>query len=66
MLATDAFNKYQEATGSTPDENVGLLSLPNAQYSSLKSLYFTAGGVGPFIASESLRDCLSIFYAISR
>ena len=60
VLATDAFNKYQEATGSTFDENVGLLSLPNSQYSTLKSLYFTAGGVGRFIDSQSLRTCLNI------
>ncbi|KAF8877827.1 aspartic peptidase A1 [Gymnopilus junonius] len=42
--STDAYNKYQNATGSTVDPNVGLLALPSSKYSSLKSLYFTTGG----------------------
>lgn len=44
MLATDAFQAYQKATGGVPDAPTGLLKLTQAQYSSLKPLNFHVGG----------------------
>ncbi|KAG1789277.1 acid protease [Suillus plorans] len=44
-IASDAFHKYQSATGATLNENVGLLQISSAQYEKLSSLYFTIGGV---------------------
>ena len=44
LLATDAFQAYQDATGATPDESTGLLSLTEAQFANLQSLFFTIGG----------------------
>ncbi|KAI0064989.1 acid protease [Artomyces pyxidatus] len=44
LLATNAYKKYQSATGATLDRTTGLLKITSAQYSSLKSLYFTIGG----------------------
>ncbi|KIP11109.1 hypothetical protein PHLGIDRAFT_114776 [Phlebiopsis gigantea 11061_1 CR5-6] len=45
MIATDAFQKYQTATGAVLDNNTGLLSLTLAQFVNLKSLFFVIGGV---------------------
>ncbi|KAG2120234.1 acid protease [Suillus clintonianus] len=45
LIATDAFRKYQSATGGTPDEATGLLKITSDQYNQLSSLYFTIGGV---------------------
>ena len=44
LLATDAFQAYQDATGATPDESTGLLSLTEGQFANLQSLFFTIGG----------------------
>ncbi|KAG2064018.1 acid protease, partial [Suillus decipiens] len=44
LIATDAFEKYQSATGGTLDENTGLLKISSDQYSQLSSLYFAIGG----------------------
>lgn len=44
MIATDAFNRYKALTGATQDSNTGLLTISNAQYSKLQSLFFTLGG----------------------
>ncbi|KAG1887146.1 acid protease [Suillus subluteus] len=44
-IATDAFDKYQSATGATLDESTGLLQISPDQYNQLSSLYFTTGGV---------------------
>ncbi|KAG2048396.1 acid protease, partial [Suillus hirtellus] len=44
-IASDAFNKYQSATGGTLDETNGLLKISSDQYEQLSSLYFTIGGV---------------------
>jgi cathepsin E len=49
LLATDAFTKYQTATGAVPDSATGLLKITSAQFSALKSLFFTAGGVRIFL-----------------
>ena len=45
LIATDAFEKYQSATGATFDSNVGLLRVTSAQYAKLKNLSFDIGGV---------------------
>ncbi|KAG1851512.1 aspartic peptidase domain-containing protein [Suillus tomentosus] len=45
LIATDAFNKYQSATGATLNEDVGLLQISSDQYDQLSSLYFTIGEV---------------------
>ncbi|KAG0708529.1 acid protease [Suillus ampliporus] len=44
LIASDAFNTYQSATGATLDEATGLLKITSDQYSNLKSLIFTIGG----------------------
>ncbi|CCM04929.1 uncharacterized protein FIBRA_07126 [Fibroporia radiculosa] len=44
MLASDAFSKYQTATGATMDNTTGLLTITEEQYEKLQSLYFTIGG----------------------
>ncbi|KAG1891615.1 acid protease [Suillus fuscotomentosus] len=45
LIATDAFNKYQSATGATFNEEVGLLQISSDQYDQLSPLYFAIGGV---------------------
>ncbi|KAG1789276.1 acid protease [Suillus plorans] len=44
-IASDAFDKYQSATGGTFDEATDLLKISSDQYDQLSSLYFTIGGV---------------------
>ncbi len=44
LLATDAFKAYQRATGAKLDQSTGLLSLTEAQFKKLQSLFFTIGG----------------------
>ncbi|KAJ7625723.1 acid protease [Roridomyces roridus] len=44
LLATDAFNRYQIATGAVLDQNVGLLRISSSQYSQLRNLDFRIGG----------------------
>ncbi|TFK52340.1 acid protease [Heliocybe sulcata] len=43
MIATDAFQAYQQATGATMDQTTGLLTLTEQQYNNLQSLYFKIG-----------------------
>jgi hypothetical protein len=43
LVATDAFEAYQKATGATPDESTGLLKLTSAQFDNLKNLDFKIG-----------------------
>ncbi|KAL4073373.1 aspartic peptidase domain-containing protein [Scleroderma yunnanense] len=45
LLATDVFEAYQEATGAVLDQTTGLLSITQAQYDSLQSLFFNIGEV---------------------
>ncbi|KAF8267324.1 family A1 protease [Lactarius quietus] len=45
LIATDAFQKYQEATGATLDQNTGLLTLTSSQFENLQSLFFDIGGI---------------------
>ncbi|KAM6496767.1 aspartic peptidase A1 [Amanita muscaria] len=44
LIATDAFNLYQTATGGVLDNNVGLLAITPSQYSALKNLDFNING----------------------
>jgi len=44
LIATDAFQKYQSATGGTPDQATGLLKITSDQYNNLQPLAFTVGG----------------------
>ncbi|KIM89433.1 hypothetical protein PILCRDRAFT_95260 [Piloderma croceum F 1598] len=43
MLATDAFQTYQKATGATIDSTTGLLTITQSQFNNLKSLFFKIG-----------------------
>ncbi|RDX48863.1 family A1 protease [Lentinus brumalis] len=43
LLAEDAYNKYQTATGATVDDDTGLLKITRAQYENLHSLLFKIG-----------------------
>ncbi|KAG9315956.1 acid protease [Chiua virens] len=45
LLATEAFQAYQQATGATTDETTGLLTITEEQYSQLQNMYFNIGGV---------------------
>ncbi|KAH9057463.1 acid protease [Lactarius vividus] len=45
LIATDAFQKYQKATGATLDQTTGLLTLTASQFKNLQSLFFDIGGV---------------------
>ncbi|KAH0831880.1 acid protease [Lanmaoa asiatica] len=45
LLATDAFQAYQQATGATLDQTTGLLTITEKQYQQLQSIYFNIGGV---------------------
>ncbi|KAI0046049.1 aspartic peptidase A1 [Auriscalpium vulgare] len=44
LIATDAFTRYKNATGAVTDGTIGLLRITSAQFSNLKSLFFTTGG----------------------
>ena len=54
LIATDAFQKYQQATGATLDQTTGLLKLTQQQSSNLQSLFFTIGAQAPILSSDSL------------
>jgi len=43
MLATDAFQAYQNTTGATLDSTTGLLTITESQFNSLQSLFFKVG-----------------------
>ncbi|GJE94601.1 aspartic protease [Phanerochaete sordida] len=44
MIATDAFQQYQQATGGTMDQSTGLLRFTESQFEGLQSLFFNIGG----------------------
>ena len=44
LLATDAFQAYQQATGAQLDNTTGLLTLTESQFNNLQSLFFNIGG----------------------
>jgi len=44
LLATDAFNAYQKATGAKMDQSTGLLTVTDEQFSRMESLIFNIGG----------------------
>ncbi|KAJ6611444.1 acid protease [Mycena sp. CBHHK59/15] len=43
LLATDAFQAYQQATGATADSATGLLTVTNEQFDQMQSLFFQIG-----------------------
>jgi len=43
LIATDAFEAYQKATGGVLDNNTGLLNITQQQYDDLQSLFFKIG-----------------------
>ena len=43
LLASDAFQKYQSATGAQMDETTGLLTVTDSQFADLQSLFFNIG-----------------------
>ncbi|KAI0789828.1 acid protease [Abortiporus biennis] len=45
LLATDAFQKYERLTGAKLDRTTGLLTITEAQFEKLQSLFFNIGGV---------------------
>lgn len=46
LLATDAFQAYKNAAGATLDNNTSLLTVTEAQFRQLPSLFFQIGDVG--------------------
>ncbi|KAL5495110.1 hypothetical protein ACEPAI_572 [Sanghuangporus weigelae] len=44
LIASDAFRRYQSATGGVADGNTGLLRLTTAQFANLQSLFFSTNG----------------------
>ncbi|EKM56556.1 uncharacterized protein PHACADRAFT_172246 [Phanerochaete carnosa HHB-10118-sp] len=44
LIASDAFSRYQKATGAVMNENTGLLRLTKAQLANLQSLFFRIDG----------------------
>jgi len=45
MIATDAFDRYQQATGGVADEATGLLKITSNQYANLKNIFVHVNGV---------------------
>ncbi|KAJ7673530.1 acid protease [Mycena rosella] len=43
MIATDAFQAYQQATGATADSTTGLLTVTEDQFDQMESLFFQIG-----------------------
>jgi cathepsin E len=62
LLATDAYQRYVTATGAVQDISTSLLRITNAQFSNLKSLFFTINGVDISISTTS--DVRLIFYCL--
>jgi hypothetical protein len=56
MIATDAFDRYQKATGSVYDQDTEMLKITSAQYANLKSIFVHIKGVcvSNFIMGRSL------------
>jgi cathepsin E len=45
LIATDAFKKYQSATGGVPDKATSLLTISSDQFANLKSIFVNVQGV---------------------
>ena len=54
LIASDAFKKYQSATGGVPDSATGLLTITSEQFGNLKSIFVTVGNVCVLIMGQSL------------
>lgn len=55
LIATNAYNAYQVATGATFDSATGLLTVTTSQYNSLKNLSFTTNGVGVLTSNTTIQ-----------
>jgi hypothetical protein len=44
LIATDAFQTYQQATGATLDQTTGLLTVTESQFENMESLFFEIAG----------------------
>jgi hypothetical protein len=44
LIATDAFQAYQKATGATLDQTTGLLTVTESQFEKMESLFFEIAG----------------------
>ena len=49
LIATDAYQKYQQATQAVFDNDVGLLSLTLRNFATLQTLHFMIGDVSPYL-----------------
>ena len=67
MIATDAFQKYQKATGASMDQTTGLLKLSEEQFENLQSLFFNIGAPHPHTHASLCRltGFVSLFQAES-
>ncbi|EIW53178.1 aspartic peptidase A1 [Trametes versicolor FP-101664 SS1] len=45
LIASDAFQRYQDFTGAKADDDTGLLSITQEQYGNLQNLYFKIGDI---------------------
>ncbi|TFK33029.1 family A1 protease [Crucibulum laeve] len=45
LIATDAFQAYQKATGATLDNTTGLLTVTEEQFNNMQSMFFQIGSV---------------------
>ena len=54
LLATDAFQAYQDATGATLDNETGLLTISESQLSNLQSLFNVGGTEYEFTANAQI------------
>ena len=45
LIATDAFERYQKATGGVFDQDTHFLKITSAQYENLKSIFIHVKGV---------------------
>ena len=68
LLATDAFQRYQTATGSVLDEQTGLLSITSEQFSKLESLFFTVNNVCilSWTSNVALWHCYSYLFCFDQ
>lgn len=57
MIATDAFQKYQQLTGATMDSQTGLLTLTEDQFDNLQSLFFNIGRIKFFRLVRLTANC---------
>lgn len=66
LLATDAFSRYEAATGGVLDEATGLLRVTPAQFNTLQSLFFNINGVSLywFLTVQIQLSCSSLAWRV--